>query len=152
MAEINIPTLKEILDAIAVNLRLIPEVEDTVQGHDELGEGMNDYPAIQIYPEEGEPNITGSTAQLTFGAKTRVERILINVDVFAKQRADLGEDMAAVVTIFDKIRTHLKGIKEKPYFGLEGIQAFDWKWERTVFEYAGNKYMSLRFVLTVYTF
>ena len=120
------------------------------QSFDELTEGMNDPQTLQIYPEEeSNVNVTGRTQQSTFGSDPVIEEeITIRADYYAQARANIGEDMAALVTGVDAIRANLK-TQHCPIFGLAALKTFQWSWRRVVFNYGEPelKYIGAQFIL-----
>jgi hypothetical protein len=148
-------TLGEILDAIESTLAASSGLTRT-QSYDELTEGMNDLPTLQVYPEAGEqdPSGDGRTDRTAFGGGVRQTEFTIHADLYARQRSHLGEDMAALVDLIDAMQDVFEQQNTKPYFGLEGIRAFHWSWRRVVFTYGDPQlgYMGARFVLTVRVF
>lgn len=122
------------------------------QSFDELTEGMQDTPAIQVYPESGDPVSADSETQ-TFTMRAGVIQAVhvIHVDYYARQRSHIGEDMAALVAGLDEIYDALESAGCPP-FGLEGVKSYTWSWQRSAFEYGGVLYMGARFTLRLRTF
>lgn len=127
------------------------------QSYDELSEGMQDSPTLQVYPEGCEPVSFGSETQtFTFKAGVIQEVHIIHADYYAKQRSHLGEDMAALVDGIDEIVELLEETSGDtagcPPFGLDGLKTFTWSWRRVVFDYGGVLYMGARFTINLRTF
>jgi len=147
-------TLAQICDAIESTLDDATTVVRS-ESYDELSDGVQDTPLLQVYPENGLQSAGGATDRHTFGGggdPARQTELTIHADYYARQRSHIGEDMAALVNGIDALQDVLEGQDQKPYFGLEGIRAFSWRWDRVVFEYAGVQYMGARFILTVRVF
>ena len=148
-------TLAQICDAIEATLATATTVKRS-QSHDELTEGIHDTPMLQVYPENGRQDAgEGSTDRFTFGGggnPVRQTELTIHADYYARQRSHIGQDMEALVDGIDAITNVLEGQDQKNYFGLAGIQAFSWRWDRVVFIYAGVNYIGARFMLTVRVF
>ena len=89
-------TLVQIVDAIESTLSAVSTLARSMS-YDELTEGMNDYPTLQIYPEDGDQDPSGNTDRTTFGAGVRQTVFTIHADYYARQRSHIGEDMAALV-------------------------------------------------------
>lgn len=147
--------LTEICDAIDTNLgEVLVASGDLVRSdnYDELTEGMNDPRVLQIYPESEAPVSTDSqTQRRTFGDDPVIdETILIHADFYAKQRSNLGDDMIILLNGIDVIRDELKKQNCPRPFGLNAIQNFQWRWERTIFDYGAPelRYVGARFFLT----
>ena len=146
-------TLGEIVDAIESTLSAVSTLARS-QSYDELTEGMNDYPTLQVYPEDGDQDPSGNTDRTTFGAVVRQTVFTIHADYYARQRSHIGEDMDALVDGIDAMQNVFEQQNTKPYFGLTGIQAFHWSWRRVVFTYGDPQlsYMGARFTITVRVF
>ena len=151
-------TYAQMCDAITAYLATAASLKRT-ESYDELSEGMQDTPTIQVYPEGCETvSADSGTHVATFGGGSGTpviqETHIINVDYYARQRSHLGEDMAALVTGIDEIVTLLEAAHECPHFGLDGIKNYQWSWRRVIFDYGGqdNKYMGARFTITLRTF
>lgn len=123
------------------------------QDYDELTEGMQDTPALQVYFETHEgDSVNTTTHQSTFGGGVQQVTMTFHADVYANQRSNIGEDMSRLYTVVDQIIDILQAQKHKPYFGLAGIQAFHWSAQRVVFAYGQVDYVGTRFVITVRIF
>lgn len=146
-------TLAQILDAVKATLSVAPTLARSMS-YDELTEGINDTPLLQVYPESGDQDPTGNTDRTTFKAHVRQTNLTINCDYYAQQRKHIGEDMAALVDGIDAMTDIFEAQDTKPYFGLVGIQAFHWGWQRVIFNYGDPNinYVGARFTLTVRTF
>jgi len=116
------------------------------QSYDELTEGINDTPLLQVYPNNGEPD--NETAQFTFGRGLIVNRQAFAMDIYTRQRSQIAEDMKSITEMIPTIETVLEAQKEDP-FGLGGIKAFTWRWEAVVFTYAGADYSGIRWTINV---
>lgn len=120
----------------------------------EMREGMQDAPLLQIYPADMNQDPTGDADRTTFRAVVRQTVQTWYVDLYARQTSDLGEDMAILLPLADAIVDKLEEQDTKPYFGLDGIQAFSWSGQRVTFVYGQPeiKYAGYRFVLTIRIF
>lgn len=122
------------------------------QSYDELQDGsLQDYPIIQVYPDAGIQSSQSNTDRRSFGAGVRQTELDIIVDLYAQQRTHLGEDMAALVGGIDALSTIFEAQDDLPYFGLAGIIAFQWRWERVTFIYGDAQlpYVGARFTITI---
>lgn len=144
-------TLAQICDAITDTLDNAVTVKRG-ESYDELTEGIQDLPTLQVYPESGIQSAGSSTDRFTMRGGIRQTEFVINADYYARQRSHIGEDMEALVDGIDAITDVLEGQDEKPYFGLSGIMAFSWRWDRVTFIYADIQYMGARFAITVRVF
>lgn len=149
--------ISEICDAIDAALgEVLVASGDLVRSdnYDELTEGMNDQKVLQIYPDSENPVDSfggqGQTHKMTLGSDpVIIEEITIVCDFYARQRSHIGEDMKALVTGIDAIRANLK-TQQCPIFNVAALREFQWRWERTIFEYGAPelKYIGVRFYLT----
>ena len=147
-------TLAQICDAIEDTLDEVTTLKRS-QSYDELTDGIQDTPLLQVYPESGFQSAASGTDRYTFGGSgnpVRQTEFTIHADYYARQRAHIGEDMKALVEGIDAMQNVFEGQDQKPYFGLTGISAFSWRWDRVQFEYAGVQYMGARFVVIVRVF
>lgn len=147
-------TIVQLNDAIATTLDLVTEIAQ-VQDLDELREGMNTRAVVQVYPETVDFVATNATDRITMGSVAqkpiRQKEFVFHVDVYARQRSHLGQDLAKVFAIVDPIITKLEAQDAKPYFGNQYIQAWHVSGERVSFKYgdAEVSYAGYRFVITL---
>ncbi len=146
-------TEAEIIDAIANTLSAATGLTYP-QSYNELKDGMQDMPTLQVYWDDTGQDLTGNVDRSSFGAGVRQSAVTIIADLYARQRAHLDEDMAALMPLVTAIRVVLEEQKTKPYFGLDAIKGFQWTARRVIFEYgdAAVKYMGARFTITVRVF
>lgn len=146
-------TLGQILDAVKNTLAVAPTLARSMS-YDELTEGINDTPLLQVYPEAGDQDPAGNADRTTFAAGVRQTNLTINCDYYAKTRNHIGEDMAALVNGIDAMSNIFEAQNTKPYFGLVGIKAYHWSWQRVIFEYGDSqiRYMGARFTVTIRVF
>lgn len=120
------------------------------QDADALTEGMQDLPTLQVYWENLTSDALANNAdRSTFGKGVIVTRLTFHADVYVRQRSHIGEDMAAVLELASTVNDVLEAQTSKPYFGLEGIQAFAYTAERVTFDYGKAAYAGIRFILTI---
>lgn len=157
MTTVNLST---IVDAIAVTLGAAAGVRRT-QSYDELTEGVQDMPLLQVYPQSGSTSEGRENDRITFGNSSGQEHrkrgfYTIHADLYARQRSHIGEDMGKLVPMITAIETVLEAQRGPLYFGLpdNSIQSFRWRWERVIFVYGDNeiKYYGARFYIDVWTF
>jgi hypothetical protein len=146
-------TLAQILNAIKATLATAPTLARSMS-YNELTETIPDAPLLQVYPESGDQDPSGNTDRTTFKAGVRQTELIIHADYYAKQRANLGEDMGLLVDGIDAMTNIFEAQDTKPYFGLTGIKAFHWSWTRVLFDYGnqGVNYVGARFVIAVRVF
>jgi hypothetical protein len=147
-------TIAQICDAIATTLGTGTSVE-RVQSYNELTEHIPDAdcPLLQVYFQRMLMEDPGGVAdRMTFKAGRRNKQIQVNVDAYARQRSILDEDMAATVAMVDDLLDVFEGQDAKPFFGLAGIQSWDFDAERIAYSYAGGTYAGVRFTVTVWVY
>lgn len=117
-----------------------------------LTEGLVDMPLLQVYWQSlGTDGQNPTSDRRTFGAGVRLTQLEFRADVYAKQRANIGEDMARVLELTEAVITVLEAQNAAP-FGLDSVKAYRWGAERVTFEYAGASYAGIRFTLTLTMF
>jgi hypothetical protein len=145
-------TLAQICDAIETTLGAATTVTRS-QSYDGLTEGVHDTPLLQVYPENGTQDVGGATDRTTFRGGVRQTEFTVHADYYAAARGtSIGEEMGRLVDGIDAITNVLEGQDQKPYFGLEGIKAFSWRWDRVIFDYAGVAFVGARFAIVVRVF
>lgn len=147
MAFVNDLSIEQVLRAVATTLdgALAGVRVDTMET---MTEGANDYPLVQVYPELIEGDISSeSTNRTSFQGQIQQVQLQVNVDVFARQRSHIAEDMVALVNISDGVVSCLQA-QTKPLFGLDGLRGFRWRGERVTFEYSETAFVGMRFQLT----
>jgi hypothetical protein len=137
-------------EAVASSLRGSGTVP-YVQGPASLSEGRQDFPLAQVYWNGGETDVrSDSTAQTTFGGHVRQHQATVVVDVYVKQRNEVGSDMAATITTWDLVQGWLDSQKQNGCFGIVGAKGFRWVTERVLFEEAGQTpYVGFRVTITL---
>jgi hypothetical protein len=126
-----------------------------VQSSETLAEGVAETPLVQVYLEKFDLPET-ATDRRTFGGRglefpRRPRKTRFHVDVYGRQRSQIGQDIATVQDLADQVDASLELQVNKPYFGLTGVEAFTYRAERVVFEYGSVKYAGLRFILELTT-
>ena len=142
-------TLTQISNAVRDTLRWSNGIARAMSPAD-LKEGIPDVALLQVYPENWATAVNSNTDRTTFKAGVRHSEVVFHIDVYAKVRANIGEDMDKVLQLTDAVITRLELQTQKPYFGLEGIKAFKWTGERVTFAYGDpqTSYAGSRFTLT----
>jgi hypothetical protein len=130
-----------------------------VQNYDELTEGMNTLPTLQVYPENWETDVASDgTERSTFVDGStgvpghRQTELLVRLDLYARRRSQLDEDWGEAIDLADLIDTQLNEQGSCPFFDQTGIRAFSWTCTRVVFDYASVLYTGFRFELTIRIF
>ena len=125
------------------------------QDYNELTEGMQDIPNLQVYWRSANQDPIGNTTQRSFRGGVKQTDLTFYADLYARQRSHIGEDMAALLPLVDAISAVLEAQKTKPLFFLFVIQALtSWRADQVVFEYGDPllKYVGARFTITVRVF
>ena len=147
-------TIADLILAIATTLGAAPSLTrtqyaGTTAAVSRLTEGMDDLPALQVYPEANTTtDWTGETDRVTLSGKHSIKEYTIHADLLARQRSQIDEDMAQLVTSIDEFEAILDNMTY-PLFARLYITSFQWSWHRVVFEYANVKYVGARFLLVV---
>lgn len=146
-------TYGDICRQVANYLRMTAGVR-RVEGIDEMSEGVPELPILRVYVVSGETDSGGDdTERATFGAGVRRTTATIQVDGIARQRSHMREDMQAQMNLIDAIDARLSELKGVPLFGLQGVQAARWSWERMAYTVSDSiEYVGARFeiVLTIF--
>lgn len=150
------PTIDEITEAIKVVLT--PTVGwdapalTTVLRDSEIEPGINVTPQIQIYWEDDTTDMSGDTSMSTFGTGMQFTEHLFHVDVYARQRENIGTDLDAMRQMADAVRLELRKQTLAPFFGIDGCQSFRWRQRRVTFDYGKLQYSGIRFQLFIRIF
>lgn len=141
-------TLTEICDGIEAVLSVAVGVQSSTS-YDELTEGVPamDCPRVEVFPDSGVCDPSGTTDRSTFSACTQLTMVTIFADLYARQRSQLGEDMKATTEMIDSIIDVLQTQERPPFFGLKGIKAFNWRWKRHTFRRADARFVGARFTI-----
>lgn len=142
-------TLADLCEAIETTFTAAG-VFNRVQALTNLTDGMNTDLTIQIYIEEIGGDAKTKTDRQTMGGGVMHAEPVVYVDVYARQRSHIGEDMKAVTEAADDVIDVLQNQKASPPFGCAGVKSFRWLGRRVIFEYGDPlvKYVGLRFTLT----
>lgn len=152
------PSFQAICTAIHDTLEavIVPAPFNIFYDWDELPEGMNSVPALEIYVEEWETSTESETDRITFAAggsgPRRWANIAIRIDLYARQRSQLDEDWELALSLANSLHDALEAQGPCPNFGLAGIRHFRWTARRVVFERSQATYTGYRFELTVGVF
>lgn len=146
-------TLGAICYGIEETLSAAPGVQSST-AYDEITEGIPamDCPRIQVYPDSGTCDRRGDTDRTTFNSGVQQAEVIYLVDLYARVRSQLAEDMKATVDVIDAIIDVLQEQEKPPFFGVDGIKSFKWSWKRASLLYAEQRYMGARFTLRIRIF
>ena len=146
-------TLAQMADAVRTTLEAADGIQSAAS-YDEIHEGINsiDCPRIEVYPERGDCDPSGNADRFAFNAGAQLSVIVINVDLYARQRSQLDEDLGAYVAEADALIDILQEQEKPPFFGVEGIQPFSWGFRRTSFRRSGALFAGARFEIRMRVF
>ncbi len=148
-------------NAVANTLFTIDALKSgVVQKPGELSEGIVEAPTVQVYPDEASPiTLSGQTERTSFGTPDhekmkRQTDFIIHIDLYARQRKAIGEDMAALINLIDPIIAKMEEQSVAPFFGIDGVRAFSWTSQRVTFIYGDAQvpYIGWRWILTFRVF
>jgi hypothetical protein len=143
-------TLAQIVDAVETTLSAAVGLARS-QTYDEITSSLNDFPLLQVYPESWVCDPSGGTERSTFGGHARQHEAVIHADLFAGEVVPFGERMGTLVGMIDALMDVLEA-QMSTFFGVAGIRALHWSWQRAVIDYGDKKYLAARFVITVTIF
>lgn len=144
--------IKDMVKNVADLLWAVPRLKQ-LQHDNTLTESIPETPMIQVYFENMEIAGAGSTDRTSFGGKlqapVRETKVTINIDLYTRQRSNIGTDMASIHRYVDEVVKVLEAQNISPFFNLKGVGSFRWRVERAEFDYNNVKYVGLRYVLTL---
>ena len=146
-------TVSAVYNGIETTLSVAPSLRSAT-AYDELTEGIAslDCPRLEVYPEKGVTDPSGTTDRTAFKAGIQQSVLTVHADLYARQRSQLGEDMKAIVDMLDELIPLLEAQERPPFFGVVGIKAFRWRWNRTLFRRAEAQYVGARFTIELKLF
>lgn len=122
------------------------------QDFDELTEGIVQVPLLQVYWNSTETDTFAQSDRTTFGKGVAQSLFVFHADLYAAQRMDIGQDMAALLPIVDAIHTVMDS-QVSNLFGLSTIKTLEqWRADQVTFEYAGFEFVGARFVIPIRVF
>lgn len=149
MGEVIRVPISTITAGVATALRARPEINQAMAGID-LKETIPENAVVQVYFES--KSLGEGTDRMTMGRQgvkpIRKNIITINVDVYARQRSNIGQDMQALEDLVDVVDDILENQDATPAFGISGIKSFTSQANRVTFEYNKVDYVGVRYVLT----
>jgi len=154
---VAIVTVGEICTAIHTVMETVADIE-RVENYNELREGINTTPTMQVYPERWEVDIATDTDRTTFTDGTtgvpghRQTEIIVRLDLYVRQRSQLNEDWGDAVDLASDVHDKLDEEGGCPLFAQVGIRSMHWTCQRVVFDYAGVLYTGWRFEVAVRVF
>lgn len=124
------------------------------QQWDELTEAVpGGFPFGRCYPDEGNVDYGGeSVDRSTFQVGVRATQMTMTIDCYVRVRSQLKTDITAQINLVDAVDAVLVAQQNKPFFGLEGIQAFNWSWQRVTYVHEKTSYTGVEFKLSLIVF
>lgn len=116
-------TTAQMINALADTLATATGI-NAHQGYAELSEDVHDFPMVRVWFVSMECDPFGMTDRTTMQAVVRQYDFTFQANVVARQRSNSEEDSQAVVDVTDAVIDKFDEQDLKPYFGLDGIQAF----------------------------
>lgn len=129
-----------------------------VQSYDELTEGMQDWPSIQVYPESAEQSWQSDTDTQTLCGGVQITNLVVHVDLYGAQRSHIAENWGDTIDAASSLHDVLAAEGQCdddgrcPHFGHEGIKSFRFTWNRVLFRYGTVLYTGVRFILQIRIF
>jgi len=141
-------THAQICDAVATTLGAATGLTYT-QSYNQLKEGMNDLPTLQVYWDNTSGDPSGNNDRTTFHAAVRQADVQIFCDLYAAQRGEVGENMATLLPLVDAIIDEIEKQDSTTQFGLVGLKGFHWNASRVIFQYTDplRVFYGARFIL-----
>ena len=152
------PSYQQICTAIHDTLGpllLVPAGQfNDIQNYNELTEGMQTLPTLQVYLEDFETSADSETDRYTFCqpgdmGPRRWTVMTIRLDMYARHRSQIDEDWELAHVLVNDVQDALEAQCACPFFGLAGIRNIKWAARRVVFELSQSRYTGFRFELTV---
>lgn len=143
-----------ICSAIATTLQTATGIK-TVRSIRNIKEHISgtDCPCLQVYPDRYIPNTEGETERFTYSGGIRKSKLIIFVDHYPRILSHIGLDLQVMVEGLDAIIEVLETQNSKPFFGIEGLQAFKWEWRQAILRYSeDSRFRGGRFTLTFIIF
>lgn len=150
MTELADISIAQICDAIEQTLDDAVGIERS-QSYDEVRETpqSGDTPLLQVYPQSGTCDPSGGADRTSFQAAVRQRHYVIHVDLYARQRSHIRDDMKKATEMIEAIEDILEAQDTGSAFGLTGIKGYNWRWERVIFETGNISFMGARFFIMV---
>lgn len=140
------PRLTDTCEGIAETLGAAAGIK-RAEANEGIPEGVHDCPYLEVYPEQGGGAKGSQTDRNTFGAGLRLQHMEIYADLYAGARDQIGENLAVVAQEIDAIIDVLEEQTAAPFFGVEGLKTFKWRWQRVIIERNNENYVGARFYL-----
>lgn len=142
----QVVTTADINDAIANTMRAAVTIP-IVKSFDELPEGIFDLPMVLVHWFScNEDFLSRGTDRIAGQGKVRAADDTFYVDLYARQRSLLDEDIGEAIRHLDAMRAVMYQ-QDTAYFGLSQIQAVRWSARRAIFVHSTTSYSGVRFTI-----
>lgn len=141
-----------VCDAIADTFRTqIPSL--SVQSYNQLTDGIPELPLLQVYWWKFIEDATTDSDRAASKHTMTVSDDTYRLDLYAKTRSELREDMPAVMDMLSKMREAFYA-QTTTYFGLDAIKSAKWQGQFGLLKYGEPKisYAGARITLTIRIF
>jgi hypothetical protein len=154
--------IADAFDGAAVVLNAgVPAVTIDAQSYDEITEGMQNTPVVQVWPTDSLTDATTDTDRTTFKGCVKHGQYQFTVRGFARPRSQVGEDMEATVRMWDALEAILEEEGTDctgaggtcTFFGVSGIRSMSWSAASPqVYVYGGAPYVGFEMTIQVDVF
>lgn len=138
-----------------------PAVALIALSYDQLKEGEQDCPTVQVLPDDSNVDSQNETDRTTFKGCMKNGWYNFTVRGFARQRSHLGEDMEAAIRLWDALEAVLEeegtdcvaAAGTCTFFGVPGIRNIRWSgFGRAVHSWGGATYVGPEITIGVEVF
>ncbi len=145
-------TEAQVCDAIAGTFRTqIPSL--SVQSYNQLTDGIPEMPLLQVYWWKFIEDAATETDRAAAQHAVTISDDTYRLDLYAKTRSELREDVPAVMEMLSKMREAVYA-QQTTYFGLTAIKSMKWQGQYAVLRYGDplTSYAGARITLTIRIF
>ena len=138
-----------------------PAVAVIAQSYDQITEGLQNTPTVQVLPDDSLVDAATDTDRTTFKGCIKHGTYRFSVTGYARQRSHVDEDMEASIRLWDALEFILEeegtdcisATGTCTFFGVAGIKGIAWSGRgRVALEYAGAKYIGCEIIIDVEVF
>ena len=131
------------------------------QSYDQLTEGLQDTPTVQVIPDTSLVDASTDTDRTTFKGCIKHGRYQFEVTGYARQRSQVDEDMAGSIRLWDALEAILEEEGTDcavttgtcTFFGVPDIKGISWSGQgRVALVYGGVQYIGCEVLIVVEVF